>query len=204
MKAVLYMRKELNLFKIGSYIGWKQDLFKDPWMKLGGCGAVTACDSCIYFARRFGWTHLYPFDCNNLSAQDYIRFSKIMKPFLSPRINGIDTLEIYTDGFYDYLRSVNDNKISMKALYSDAPFEELRDAALSRMDRDIPVPVLLLKHKSPNFSDFEWHWFWLGGYTEFAGSVMVKVITYGTYYWMDFREMMDSGYNKKGGLILYN
>ncbi len=198
------MKKELDLFRIGKYIGWRQDRFTDPWMKLGGCGAVTACDSCIYFARKFGFTHLYPYDCQNLTEADYVAFSKIMKPFLSPRISGIDTLEIYIDGLYDYLSSVGDDNIKMTALYSGNEYGVLRDAVVTRIDGDIPVPVLLLKHRNPSFENFEWHWFWLGGYTEYADTLMVKAITYGTYHWLDFREMMYSGYSKKGGLVLYD
>ncbi len=198
------MRKELDLFKIGKYIGWRQDLFTDPWMKLGGCGAVTACDSCIHLARQFGLRHLYPFDCNDLTDKDYIAFSKIMKPFLSPRISGIDTLEIYVDGFYDYLHSVGDENIKVSAIYSDTEYKKLRDAVVSHIDSNIIVPVLLLKHKNPSFENFEWHWFWLGGYIEYADTLMVKAVTYGTYNWLDFREMMFSGYSKKGGIVLYD
>ena len=67
-------------------------------MKIGGCGAVTACDLCIYLAREYGWKQLYPYDPEHVSREDYIAFSRIMKPYLRPRMSGIDTLEIYMDG----------------------------------------------------------------------------------------------------------
>ena len=56
--------------------------------KKGGCGAVTACDCCIYFAREFGYENLYPYDSQNLTKESFIAFSKIMKPYLSPRMRG--------------------------------------------------------------------------------------------------------------------
>lgn len=43
------MSKELKYFKIGSAYGGCQDWFSDYMMRIGGCGALTACDSSIYF-----------------------------------------------------------------------------------------------------------------------------------------------------------
>ena len=50
-KRGMFMRKELEHFYIGEALGGSQDWFMDPFMKLGGCGAVTACDICIWLAR---------------------------------------------------------------------------------------------------------------------------------------------------------
>lgn len=97
------MKKELTYFRIEGGYGGNQDWFRDPMMHLGGCAAVTACDICIYLALRLGMRELYPFDLKELSRKDYIRFSRIMKPYLRPRMSGIDRLEIYTEGFGAYL-----------------------------------------------------------------------------------------------------
>lgn len=43
------MQKELDYFTIEHSYGGNQDWFWDPMMKIGGCAAVTACDSSIYF-----------------------------------------------------------------------------------------------------------------------------------------------------------
>lgn len=98
--------KELPLFKVGNYYGYNQELFTDHWMNIGGCGAVTACDVSIYLDLNQGLSRLYPYDIHHLTAQDYINFSQIMKPFLRPRQNGIDTLELWIQGYSNYLRSV--------------------------------------------------------------------------------------------------
>ena len=47
-------RKELKSFYIGDSYGGNQQWFKSFMMRLGGCGAQTACDACIYFAKNFG------------------------------------------------------------------------------------------------------------------------------------------------------
>ena len=78
------MSKELEYFKIGSAYGGCQDWFSDYMMRIGGCGALTACDSCIYFDLYRG-TQLYPYDVNRLTKADYIRFGIEMKPYLRPR-----------------------------------------------------------------------------------------------------------------------
>ena len=63
----MFMRKELEHFYIGEALGGSQDWFMDPFMKLGGCGAVTACDTCIWLARSQGAEWLYPFALQNFS-----------------------------------------------------------------------------------------------------------------------------------------
>ena len=42
------MKKELQYFKIEEAWGGSQEWFSDRMMRLGGCAAVTACDSCIF------------------------------------------------------------------------------------------------------------------------------------------------------------
>lgn len=77
-------------------------MFPDYMMRIGGCAAVAACDSCIFFDF-YKETRLYPYDLNNLTKQSYIRFGMEMKPYLRPRWSGIDTLELFINGFQEYL-----------------------------------------------------------------------------------------------------
>ncbi|WP_418580439.1 hypothetical protein [Megasphaera sp.] len=62
----------------------------------------------------------------------------------------------------------------------------------------------MLHHNNPNFKFYDWHWFLLTGYTEFDGDFMVKAVTYGSWRWLDFDGLWNTGHRKKGGLILYN
>ena len=61
-----------------------------------------------------------------------------------------------------------------------------------------------LKHKNPLFKDYVWHWFLLTGYDTAGDSCMVKAVTYGEWQWLDMDELWDTGFEKKGGLILYH
>ena len=100
------MEKELPWFDIEGTYGGNQDWLKDPMMHLGGCGALAACDLCIYLAKYYGETSLVPFsdeELEKLSKERYIEFSNIMKPYLHPRWKGINTLEAWMDGFQKYL-----------------------------------------------------------------------------------------------------
>lgn len=192
---------ELQLFKIGTSIGGNQDWFTDYWMKIGGCGAVTACDICIYLAKFFAKHDLYPYDLQNITKQDYIEFSNIMKPYLSPRMHGIDTLEIFMDGFKKYLYDINEKGIEFTGVYSDASLQKFKNLIRLQIDKKMPVPYLNLKHKDPDFRNYVWHWFWLAGYEEFENVFMVKAITYGSYHWLSLNKLWDSGYKQKGGII---
>ena len=48
------MKKELEYFMIDGEFGGNQDWFTNIVMNVGGCGAATACDSCIYLAKYNG------------------------------------------------------------------------------------------------------------------------------------------------------
>ena len=126
-----------------------------------------------------------------------------MKPFLSPRFSGIDKLEIFVDGFNDYLESVKEDRVKMTYLYADCTYEQFLSTVKRLLDNDMPVPMLVLRHKSPAMKDFVWHWFWLAGYKEFEDTCMVKVISYGEWVWFSLHEIWDTGYKAKGGIVCF-
>lgn len=196
------MRKELDYFKVESDYGGNQEHFPDLMMKLGGCAAVTACDCCIYFDLYKG-TKFYPYALDNLTRKDYFKFGMEMKPYLRPRWTGIDRLEIYTDGFGEFLSDHNCNNIKMKPLSGETETAQAKKALIKQIDKSFPIPCLLLKHKNKAFKDFEWHWFLLTGYDISEEKCMVKAVSYGEWYWFDFDALWNTGYDRKGGLILF-
>lgn len=167
----------------------------------GGCGAVTACDLCIQLARQFGINILYPYDAHRVTRQDYRKFSNIMKPYLHPRWQGIDTLELYLDGLSAYWHSVGVYSLKGSGLPGTASWHETREFIRDRVDAGIPVPCLLLYHKSRAFKDFEWHWFNLAGYEELDNAFYVQAITYGRFHWLNLQKLWDTGQRRRGGLI---
>ncbi len=60
-----------------------------------------------------------------------------------------------------------------------------------------------MKHKDPRFEDFTWHWFMITGYEEKEDIFMIKAVSYGQWQWLDFKALWDTGYEQKGGLIIY-
>ena len=195
--------KELPLFKVDCEYGYNQEHFKDIRMKQGGCGAVVACDVSIYLARFYGLDELYPFDAQRpVTEKEYVAFSKLMKPYLSPRATGIDTVEIWIDGYGRYLQDRGIDSVDLDGLHGDCSYELFKHAVTAQIDMGMLVPYLNLRHKSPDLKNFVWHWFWLAGYEEFAQETMVKVVSYGTFRWFSLKELWDTGYSRKGGLVL--
>lgn len=198
------MKKELTYFNIEDSYGGNQNWFLDPMMKLGGCAAVASCDLCIYLKLFKEIQNLYPFNVNQLKKEDYIKFSKIMKPYLHPRIKGIDTLELYIDGFSSYLYNMKCEKVNMEPFSGKSSLYDGEKAVISQIEKEIPIPFLLLKHKNKNLNELIWHWFLIVGYEKTEEDLLVKVATYGKYSWISFKELWDTGYEKKGGMIVIN
>lgn len=195
-------RKILDYFMIDNAPGGNQDSLIEWDMNKGGCGAVTACDVCMFLAGKHErFKNLYPFDPHNISLNDFINFSAIMKPFLYPRYHGIDFLETYICGFYDYMKSINNSSLILEGLCGNSDYEIFSEAITNQLDRNFPVPYLMLMHHDIALDDFNWHWFNLAGYEESDSGLNVMTVTYGEYQWFSLHNMWNTGHKRKGGII---
>ncbi len=199
-------RKELEHFYIGDSYGGNQDWFHSYMMRIGGCAAETACDSSLYFALHKGVDHIYPFDKNNLSKEDYVDFAHRMERYLWPRMSGVNKVDIFIDGYTNYLRDCGVDCIGMKAFDGSAPYEKASEAAMRQIDKGFPVPVLILHHRDKSMKDYVWHWFLINGYDKQDGSddLLVRTVTYSEYHWISLKKLWDTGCAVKGGFVLYD
>ena len=202
--------KRLDYFTIEEAYGGSQDWFTNVVMNIGGCGAATACDSCIYFALYMGMDALYPFDKMHLNKEEYKQFSQIMKPYIRPRVGGVKKLEWYIEGFQRYIQDVNDKtgagiQIAMEGLKGSRSYEEAAEKIRRQINAGLPVPYLMLRHKNVDkYKDFIWHWFLVVGYEDGPQEMYITVATYGQAVRMSLKELWDTGYEEKGGIILYS
>lgn len=194
------MSKELPHFNIGLSYGGNQEWFNGFMMRIGGCAAETVCDLCVYLDKYKGYK-LYPFDINNLSKKDYIAFGDIIKPYLHPRMSGIDKLSIYIEGFSAYLADKNTN-IKLEGIEGEQGVDFAKAALISQIDKDIPVPYLCLHHNDLTFREYKWHWFLLNAYKTVGDRLFVKAVTYSESEWLDFEKLWDTGCTPKGGMIV--
>ena len=198
---------ELDYFEIDGAVGGNQDWFSNVVMHIGGCAAAAACDTCIYFAKRFGNVGWYPFDIRNLNQKDYAAFGQRMKPDIRPRVGGVRKPEWFVEGFSHYLEEHPDPErpdLRMEIVRGEEPEEKAREALKSRIDRGYPVPFLLLQHQNRElFEDYIWHWFMVIGYEESEEDFLVQTATYGEKKAFSFGELWNTGCEEKGGMILY-
>lgn len=197
------MEKYLNYFSIGGAFGGSQDWFKNIVMHVGGCAAATACDSLIYLGKTFNKPEFYPYDLNHLNKEDYLRFSQSMKPYIKPRIRGVYKLKWYKEGMTRYLDKIG-ARIPMEEFSGEHTYEEAYRLVKEQIDKEYPIPCLLLKHQDQKqFEDFIWHWFLIVGYQEITGDILVKTATYGQARVFSLKELWDTGEKEKGGFIRY-
>ncbi len=197
------MKHELEHFSIGESYGGNQDWFPTFMMRVGGCGAETACDSSIYFALHRGLSELVPVHAEALTKEEYIDFAYAMKPYLSPRASGIDRLEIYMDGYAAYLYDRGETRLTMSPLDGSESYETAKAAVIRQIDAGYPIPTLVLNHRNKRYKEYVWHWFLLNGYNDTDDAFLVKAVTYSRYEWLDLRTLWDTGYERRGGFVLY-
>ena len=197
------MKKELPHFAVGSDYGGSQDWCTELWMNIGGCAAVAACDSSIFFMLHKGRRELYPYALADISRKDYVDFTDIMKPYLYPREGGVDRLDLYTDGFGRFLRDRGENAISMSPWPGEHDLSETKDTVKKQIDDGWLIPVLTLQHMHPSMREYVWHWYLLNGYDEQGERFFVKAVTFGAWQWLDFGVLWNTGFDRKGGLVLY-
>lgn len=209
-------KRELEHFYIGNSYGGSQEWFRSFMMRIGGCGAETACDSSLYFALNLGIEGIYPFDTQRLSKRDYVDFAHIMEKYLWPRMSGIDRTEIFVDGYAKYLKDRGVDSISMTTLEGTEPYEAAAEAVMRQIDAGFPVPTLILNHRDRKYADYNWHWFLINGYDERMDNnsnadgdadrctLFVKAVTYSSYEWLDFKKLWDTRHIRRGGLVLFS
>ncbi len=198
------MAHELEHFLIGESYGGNQDWFPTFMMRVGGCAAETACDSSLYFAIHCGLSGIAPENAAAVSKKDYVRFAYEMRPYLAPRAMGVDRLETYIDGYARFLRDRGETRLEMTPLHGGEPCAEAQKTVARQIDLGLPVPTLVLKHRSDRYKDYEWHWFLINGYDDSGDAFRVKAVTYGSYEWLDFSGLWDTGYSRRGGLVVYH
>ncbi len=196
-------RIELPHFSVDAAYGGSQAWCGSHWMRLGGCAAVTACDSAIYFTLQKGKQGLYPYDPEHISRPEYVRFTDIMKPYLRPRWTGIDRLDIYIDGFGKFLGDRGESGIGMTPWPGESDLAATEAVVKKQLESGWLIPCLTLKHCHPVMSDYDWHWYILNGYKLQDGTLFVKAATFGAWRWLEFPILWNTGHDRKGGLILY-
>ena len=197
------MKQKLDYFTIAGGVGGNQDWFRNVVMNMGGCAAATACDSCIYFALYEGKQHLYPFNIQELTKEDYIQFSMKMKPYIPPRMGGVKKLSMYIDGFQKYLTDVGEPHLKMYEFSGESSADEAAIFIKQQIDLGYPVPYLMLNHKEKKYKDFMCHWFLLYGYEETENDLFITVATYGEATTFSLKSLWNTGFAEKGGLIKY-
>lgn len=196
-------KKELRYFKIGNSYGGNQRWMIDPWMHIGGCAALTTCDAFIYLSLYKGLQGLCPYAPEKMGKKEYKKFAMSMKPYLQPRESGIKDLGTYMDGVRAYLEDVEEDRVTVTGLDGMVTYGNAEAAIRETIDREMPVAYLMLKHRDKKFDFFEWHWFLVIGYDESDGGFMIKVATYGKAHWLSLKELWDTGFDEKGGLVLF-
>lgn len=195
------MKRILPYFTIDGAVGGSQDWFANVVMHIGGCAAATACDSCIYLALRRGMEHLYPYNIHELDRKSYVDFSMKMKPYLRPRVNGVNRLYMFREGFSRYLEDIGEKNLKMEELSGDESPEAAEQFVREHIDAGMPVPYLMLRHRKAYYKDFVWHWFLCYGYEERQDGMWIRVATYGEASEFSLRDLWDTGYEEKGGMI---
>lgn len=194
--------KNLPYYHIDGSFGGSQSWFLDPWMHIGGCGALTMCDFLLQQAVCAGRGECYPYDTDHLSKRDYKKFGMLMKPYLRPRETGIKDLQTFIDGAMLFLEDSEIEGYTMQRLDGARPYEEAEQAVKTRIDQDLPVPMLMLKHQDKRFNFFEWHWFLIVGYENREDGFYIRCATYGKEHWLPFEKFWDTGELERGGLVL--
>ena len=173
-------------------------------MRIGGCGAETACDSSLYFALHRGVENTFPFDLQDISRKDYVEFAHIMERYLWPRMNGIHRPEIFIDGYTKYLEGRGVDCIKMDIFRGSEPYDKAAETVRRQIDSGYPLPTLVLNHRDRTYRDYVWHWFLINGYEETEETLLVKAVTYSEYKWLDLRRLWNTGYANKGGFVLFS
>ncbi len=185
----------------GKYYGGDQNWHSHTMMKLGGCSAITVCETCIYLAKTFeSLRGLYPFDPNNVTKQDFLDFFEIVFRYVYPGIGGLASIPKFERMMGQYLEATGAD-VQVRSIEGTEPYDLAEAFVREALDAGIPVMYLMLKHKDIAFDDYEWHWFTVTGYEQTAGDFFVDFATWGTKHRFSLRRAWETGKTKRGGMV---
>ena len=198
------MKKELDYFRVDNWIGGNQDRVIDPILHFAGCAAIAASDSCVFLSRYFGRTALYPSPSDHLTKKEYTALLRRMKKYLHPQKYGIDNVRQFILGFRNYLNDAGESGLWAEE-YSTHHSEADGITVIRRqIDSGILVPFLMLRNRDKSLSWYDWHWFLVTGYEDREDGFYIRVTTYGTHIWLALHRLWETGFDKKGGLVIYH
>jgi hypothetical protein len=117
-------------------------------------------------------------------------------------MQGINTLELFIDGFTKYLSEYGDGSVQLDTFSIENTLDRAKEVIRQQIDQQLPIPYLLLRHKSYSMKNLVWHWFLVIGYEEFEDEFQIKIATYGNYSWLSLKELWNTGHSEKGGMVL--
>ena len=68
-----------------------------------------------------------------------------MKKYLHPRMKGINTLQLYIDGFSSYLYDINDEEIKMEPFSGENSVYDGEKIVVGQIEKEIPIPFSFIK-----------------------------------------------------------
>lgn len=196
------MKQELKHFTIGDSFGGNQTWISET-IPRGGCAVITASDCCMYFDLYKG-TKLCPRCFPQPSREKYVQLCKEIVSYLCVGPTGIDSLEPFMDGLANFMKDQGGPVMSMRPFPGSKSLKEAQEIISHQIDNGFPIPCLTLHHKQPAFQIYDWHWYLLMGYEQVDRKYLVKAVTYGRGNWLDLSQLWETGYDQKGGLVLFS
>lgn len=195
-------RKELGFFLVdGKYYGGDQNWHSHMMMNRGGCSAVTACETCIYLAKSNSRLRaLYPYDPQNVTKQDFLRFFELMFRYVYPGIGGLTSIKKFSRMLGKYIATTGVD-VDIACLAGNEPYTKAGQFVKEAIDAQLPVMYLLLLHSDKKYNEFEWHWFTLTGYEQSACGLQVDFATWGKKHRFALPEMWKTNKIQRGGMV---
>ncbi|HZW49667.1 MAG TPA: hypothetical protein VFF80_06005 [Bacillota bacterium] len=189
--------KELDFLNLNNTYGGNQYKFLHPRMNRGGCSTVCACHAAALLAMHDRTkSALYPYDSLTLTETEFKAFAKTMYQYVYPGFRGMPETRLFQEGFEKYAQSVS-IKVEFAELQGNESFDSAQQFIRNKIDDGISIQFLLLKHQNEAFSEIEWHWFTITGYTD----ENILYSTWGERCLASLSELWNTGYPEKGGLI---
>lgn len=196
------MEKRLDFFLIDDkYYGGDQNWHSNWMMKRGGCSAVTACETCIYLARKNNKMQtLYPFDSSHVTKKNFLDFFETMYKYIYPGIRGLTSIGKFRRMLQNYTDTTAAS-VSITTLDGGCSYSEAKDFIKNAIDSDLPVMYLMLSHIKKEFDEYEWHWFTVTGYRELEDDFIITFATWGKEHTFSLPAAWETKRAERGGLV---
>lgn len=161
---------ELNfpvVFENGRQVGYggDQDWFPAKFQQMAGCASTSAANLAAYYAANFPrFQPFYKGSTGPFTKAEYLAAMEELYRYMTPGFMGFPVISRFAKKFIQFAKD-HGHTLEAHILKEKDPQTNI-DFVKKAIEENVPVALLILRHRAPELLEDNWHWVTITGWIE--------------------------------------